>query len=720
MNDEDMNIQTSINSLFICERGQDHEIYPYRVADFDLSGRRVVPFVPKREAPYAYDNRNRLQPFHREGRGMVFCANWKTIRNNADPEKDYVLPHLETLAIEIYGVSDRLARYTVKDIALQLRKSIPDLRVAEHPVFFISTAYAGSRMAVLCSPNDVQRLPGGGVGLKDSVYSLPYFRLPSGPVKVMTNANAYLYYPFCGDLGLSKAGLCPTDERYDQVRYYIRTNFLNKANLKDAGASRNEMQRIRDVFEALKPKIDVSTLATAISCTTEEARSALEAIYRDVDQLAKPSEIEESFARGLIGSSGVLASHFMSVWEKIHATDLVAAESERDARVLKCRQDVSCAEAERDRQIEEMESALARKREESKKELERLDASMSDRRACLSNLDEELASRKALLEGIMEQTGGLLVQTHDAVARVLVTAQIVKAVAVGQSQLSFQEDAKQERGLRQGLERPAFQKGIPLTPDQVDDESEWILLQENLEICGVVSTASQSLAAVLLAAYRLRKPILLAGPNGKAIADALSCVVCAATSDELFCEGPFDSDVLTCAFEGDGGVLAVRSGMNSSWTEAILEVVGSTTRMPIFLLPLSDDLAMMPRGVLDYAISIDTQPFVAEVARKYLPDFYGRTTELPVEKAQAGRLPDEVILRKLFHCSLACEANLRAVVGLASSYLAIAGLTPDFVYSAFYFAMSRVMDSLSAFNAHLSTCKGVAPSLLRFVVEEDV
>lgn len=144
MNDEDMNIQTSINSLFICERGQDHEIYPYRVADFDLSGRRVVPFVPKREAPYAYDNRNRLQPFHREGRGMVFCANWKTIRNNADPEKDYVLPHLETLAIEIYGVSDRLARYTVKDIALHLRKSIPDLRVAEHPVFFISTAYAGS------------------------------------------------------------------------------------------------------------------------------------------------------------------------------------------------------------------------------------------------------------------------------------------------------------------------------------------------------------------------------------------------------------------------------------------------------------------------------------------------------------------------------------------------------------------------------------------------
>lgn len=719
MNDKDMNIQTSIDSLFICERGQDSELYPFRVADFDHRRQQVVPFVPERDVPYAFDNRNRLQPFHREGRGVVFCANWKTIRNNTDPEKDYVLPRLETLPIKIYGVSDRLARYAVKDIALQLKKGVPDPRIAEHPVFFLSVAHAGSRMAVLCTPDDVQRLPGGGVGLKDSVYSLPYFRLPAAPVRVMTSTNVYLYYPFYGDLGLARVGLCPTDERYDQVRNYIRTNLLNKANLKDAGASRNEMQRIRDIFEALKPKIDVSVIAAAISCSPDEARTALEAICRDVDQLAKPSEIEESFARGLIDSSEVLAPHFMTVWEKSHAADLAAAESEREARVQKCRQDVSQAEAERDRQLEDMKSALARKREESRKEMERLEESVSDRRGCLSSLDEELSSRRTLLKGVREETENLLAQTYDAVARTLVTAQIVKAVTVGQASAPVVEDSKPERDLRRGKERSAFQKGIPLQSDQVDEESEWTLLQENLEICGVVPAASPSLAAVLLAAYRLRKPILLAGPNGRAIADALSCVIRAAAADELSCEGPFDHDTLAGAFEGDGGVLVVRGGMNSSWTEAILETMGATTRMPIFLLPLSDDLAMMPRGVLDYAVSIDTQPFVTEVARNYLPDFYGRATELPVEKGRAGRVPDEVVLRRLFHCSLACEANLKTVVELASSYSGVAGLSSDFVYSAFYFAMSRVMDSLPAFNAHLSSHKGVAPSLQRFVVEED-
>lgn len=76
MNDNMADIKTSKDSLFICEKWTDQEVYPYRVAD--INRYKLIPFVPDRNASRAFGNRSRLMAFHCNKRGQVFCANWKT------------------------------------------------------------------------------------------------------------------------------------------------------------------------------------------------------------------------------------------------------------------------------------------------------------------------------------------------------------------------------------------------------------------------------------------------------------------------------------------------------------------------------------------------------------------------------------------------------------------------------------------------------------------
>lgn len=700
MNEAD--IKTTNDSLFICEKWPGAEVYPYRVAD--IQGERLVPFVPDRKRPFAFENRNRLMPFH--AKGPVFCAKWKTKLHDTDPAKDYILS-VEMLPLQIYGINNQLANLPVEEISCRLNLGVPDVRVICHPVFFVSRKLGVRRNAVLCTPDDVRQTSDGGIRLKVGIYTLPCFCLSRNQmIEVSTGVNKYLYYFRCGNLDLMRDGVCPTTSRYDQVRDYIRMRLLNKANLKETGATRAEMQRIRNVFESLKPKIDSAEIASTLSCSVDEARFALDAVCRDVDQLAEPNEIDETFAKGLIDSCGTLSRHFMKVWEETHEADLVAAKKEMAAKVDECQRAVVESEKERDRQVADSKKAIAE-----------LKGKVVGHRTECARIEEEIRSKQLLLEGVRRETEGLLAQSHEAIARMLVMAETVKVV----------NDTKpHEASGGRSAAKPArsetssfFRSGKPLDSEQIQDDAELSLLQDNLEMCGIIPEARTDLAAVLLAAYRLRTPILLAGPNGRAIADSLSCVVDATMADELACEGNVDAESLSEAFSGDDGILAIRGGLNSSWTECILETLGETSRMPIFLLPLSDDLVMMPKGILDYAVSIDTQPIVSESVRGYEVNLFGKKSLFPKEDGLRVRLSDENQLRKVFRCSLSCESNLRRVAGLAATYRGAEGLSQDFMYSVFYYAMARILDSAKGFNEYVSSHKGIAPLLQRLIPEEE-
>ena len=88
--------------------------------------------------------------------------------------------------------------------------------------------------------------------------------------------------------------------------------------------------------------------------------------------------------------------------------------------------------------------------------------------------------------------------------------------------------------------RMLFQSGSTLDTELVEHQESWdaiSTIQEGLEDAGVVEQYSLEFAAYLHAAYTAHIPLLLAGPNGRDIADALSAALCGRTASILCCEG---------------------------------------------------------------------------------------------------------------------------------------------------------------------------------------
>lgn len=706
----DDEIKTSITSLFY-----NSEEDTYRLADIDNG--RLIPFVADKSRPRVFKNRIRL-PFKYEGHGTFFCATWRTKQSDVDPSFDFVFRQLDDLPPKMYGVNDMFKRFSVRYIALALERNVQDSRVIDHPVFF----RAEKSLAVLCSPCNVEKAPDGTVKLKDSIYTLPYYRLPLTPVRVSCYGTDFLYYPIYGDLDFCKEGECPVVSCREQIKRYIKANYLTKANLKNAGATRSEMQRFREVFESLKQKIDVGVLATEFCRDENSIRAELAAVCSDLDQMVNPSEIDEAFAKGLINSNGALSRQLMETWQQLHASNLVSVEATKDTKIQECQSVIADAERDRDRQLAEMKQAVEKCKCDTEAEISAMKLRIAEERETLEHIEGDIETKRKLLDGIREETASLLAQTRDTVAKALVTAQVVKAVTVDSATVKDAESVvKVSRDDRESaVEGDAYRNGNALAEEQIEDDTEWNLLCDNLEVCGVASAYRSPLAAVLLSAYRLRMPLLLAGPNGRAVADALSCVTKAQTADELVCEGDFNAEYIRDAMSGDG-VLVVRGGLNSTWTDGILEAMSMTSRMVIFMLPLSDDLAMMPKGVLDYAVALDMQPIASHLTRSYVSKLFGKVVELPVEDGNPTRISKSLIPlpRTTLRVSQACESNLMNLINLATNYVGADRSLEDFSYSAIFYAVARISDLLADFWEHLKSHNGIAPSLKRFVDKED-
>lgn len=720
-------------SLFICERGIDSLTYPYRVADVDPETGRFTPFVLERGAPYSFNNRNRFLPKHAEGRSKIFCARWNAICNEKDPEKDFVLPQFEEVPPMVFGINRNLERYSLREVAQKLKENVPDFRVQYHPVLFM--VREKSRVAILCTPEDVCEGSGGTLQLKSGVYVLPYYRLGRPTTSVMGNSICYDYYPVYGDIGVVKAGLCPTTSRYEQVRDYIQANYLTKAGLKDVNASRAEYHRINEIFKVVRPKINIAALSKAISCTEEEARSTLDAIFWDLDMMEQPGDIDEAFVEYLISKSDKLKNHFLETWARSHSSDLAAAEKilndkveaiEKQTAALQdslarkvesCNTEIAAAEKARDKQIAAIKSEVEKERLAAKDLVSELEKKIADREADAAKFEQDIQSKQKILDCLREETSSLLSQTNDAVTKVLVTAQVARAVVPSSVEADNLGGATVVQSHEVRL--TAFSKGNDCPPEQIEDASAWELLNDNLQECGVVRGVIKPLAAVLLASYRLKMPILLAGPGGKAVADALSCAVNAAMPDELACEWAFNPQALETAFSGDAGVLVIRGGINSSWTEAILERTNSSSRMPIFILPISDDLAMVPKGVLDYVVALDLQLLVKYQMRGYVDKLIGTKAKFTDETVPERRMPEEGVLRRILHCSPTCESNLKQVASLASTYTGEALFPVDFAYSAIYYPMARIMDVFGEFCELYDGRREAVPTLNRYIVKKE-
>ncbi len=144
-------------------------------------------------------------------------------------------------------------------------------------------------------------------------------------------------------------------------------------------------------------------------------------------------------------------------------------------------------------------------------------------------------------------------------------------------------------------------------PDTFIDKTDFLYnLSENLQSAGIAEEYTSKLSYYLYAAYLQRFPIMLAGPNGEAVADAFSCTVNNQLAGKVDFHGDFDSNTFSMIRHSSDKVIAVTNPFNSRWISYLPKLL-EDDKFYILITPYPEEMQLEPSSLynLIFPLSID-------------------------------------------------------------------------------------------------------------------
>ncbi|MBQ9486922.1 MAG: hypothetical protein IJU91_03845 [Selenomonadaceae bacterium] len=292
---------------------------------------------------------------------------------------------------------------------------------------------------------------------------------------------------------------------------------------------------------------------------------------------------------------------------------------------------------------EEKISAATKKIEDYTKQLEEyqatcaeLEKQISDKQAELESISSQIETQKIILRDIAHQ-----VAERIETARKNVTDFICETIFV-----NAQPAAVQSQPAREVPAIKNYRHGKIIESDdvrEIESIQDFIYDLETAIGCeGVTSDMMLSFSIYLCSAYRNKFPLLLAGPNGRDIADAFSVVLTGKTAAILDCAGVNSLDDLNACVESDDEVIAVLNPFSPNFMAYLPEIINLDNKFIFAIYPFAEDLRIEPRSLYNYFLPVLTELIIAKRSSR---DFYstGYNLNSAVKKAMfKGYTPDDI------------------------------------------------------------------------------
>lgn len=355
-----------------------------------------------------------------------------------------------------------------------------------------------------------------------------------------------------------------------------------------------EAREMRTFLQGI-PILDLyDEIADVCGCSLDEAAAYTDKFIQRAETYLQGDDIESKTLESIINHSPSLLERCRTLneetWKKEHRAELEAAQEE--LRQIKA--DVL--------QQAEQRAQLTDQLEKARKYAENLSLEIAQKEKLAADVEAKVAQR-------------INAARKDA-------AEFISEMAFTQSAVTgpFVPTVSASQGL--------FQPGSSLTTGLIEHQESWDAIRtiwEGLEGAGVVEDYSLEFAAYLYAAYTARVPLLLAGPNGHDIVDALSVALWGKTASSLCCEGEYSPQTIEDLLNGDDGkVVAVQNLLNTGWIDHIPELLRMKEKFLVVLHPFAEDLIIEPRGLYNYLLPVLTEPFVDRTASRNFSGGYFR------------------------------------------------------------------------------------------------
>lgn len=543
---------------------------PYLARLVDIEGERFVRPDISEYDPHMYRNRDRL--YRNDGpnmKGAMGVWGWSTSTNKNDPARDYVESHYypDIQPIQIIYVQDI---GSLEQLVDKIKDGIPAESLFNR--FIVAFQANLETIGIVCTKNDIT-VSNGKMRLNNTVHSLPYIKLHSDmmlKVGILPKTSIDIYQ----SLSLPKhSERILTQKRSSVIKGIILSHGTTWGAYRSfVGGTNRELNKYKEFLRAITTDSIYQEISEACYCTLEEARRYANEFIQAADGYIDETEIDSSILAELVAHHPGLHQECEKIaqeqWRREHDEEVKKAQQ----KLASINKDVKTAQAKYD--------DLSQKNEELQKEFE--------------TLQKKVFEQKKIGEDALKTTQDKLKTARENAADFLSDISIYMTALGG---------AQRGPALTQGRyyngESCKICDTLNKWKDQVDS------LQDMAEDMGVNPDKSQQLAAFLYSAYLHHRHLLIAGPGGEFLANALSAVETGQTADVLECDGEWNGALATEAFCG-AGVLIVRNPFHGKWIHRMLPYLAQTQRLVIFVHPIEEDLAIEPRGLYQYVFPLFT------------------------------------------------------------------------------------------------------------------
>ena len=580
-----MNDRVEFTSLCSVWTDSYDRIWLSRLADLK-NGKLDIPIIDE-ELPKFFGNRDRLYYTNGPSRdGAVGIWKWSASPRDSNATKDFITSDFQyglhpTRFIQIKHAStlEQLGKLLLEGIAVHKY---------ECDTFFAYENASGVYEGVLCEAKEL--IFENKICLKKDVCSLPIYRFGQGDIITIKNSMRFI----------KVIPLPPVTERLyvGSLNESIKAILIDRMTwplYKDCiGRTKAEWRNCKTLFERVCDESLYESIADKMGCTLAEATELISNFIERSNFLLEKGDIDSDvLARIAMNHDDLRAQCEAAVeehWKTTHAEVIAEAQKELDQKKQAAENIVN----------------------EYKFQLEKIKADKKDAEEAHQKILRETADAQAKFDRLLkeiEEYEVLGANTVQAIRDKIGLAQqdmagFIAELSTFMPQQSVQGDS---------ANRWTFTPGeVCHSMDNMEGCSGWKdtfeLLCDNLQLAGIGSQWTIMLSSFLYSAYLNRMPLLLAGPNAKAIADALSMTIYGKKVDLLKCCGEQDAEALSCFVESD--MAAVQNPFHPDWISCISHF---NNGFALWLHPFTEDLQIEPRSLYHYAYPVFTECFVDQI-----------------------------------------------------------------------------------------------------------
>lgn len=585
------------------------------VRSSDDSGIVRLADVMENELRLFYEDQNRPRKF--DNRGVLYnkdshfpvgfwgIIEWTVGPNNNDPRNDYVNPIRKSQETPILiwptpSISD------VEEVKERLKVGVRvNAKGKIRTLFVPNCSYQNLGRGftyvegALCTLEDCdcEDIDGETVWkLKPETAFLPVYKISSRQtvdIKYLDKQFRFLNSLNLGTPNKNIAVKTPKEIALDVVneKWPSVVNAAKELN-------RGDKQAIKKCFERLPVTTIVEEIARRYKCSLEEAESYWEETRRYVDGWIEVEDGDIKVFVEFLERNDELRERYYAFWRKQFENRLKEEEKKTSERREAAEKDLRDALSQKKR-VEEERDALIETQKRLIAETAALESECERKKNALRQIERELS------EAIRREWSAAEENPAEFWAKKVVFSTEIS-----------RDGAKQCDDGRNVRKSSLFTPGVALSVEmEKNDKTSLVKALAERLAKQIESDFVEELAAFLIAAFARREPLILAGPCGDRVVEALAAVR-GRRPGTLRCDGDWNEDAVAQAANGDDEIILVKNALNPRWVDRWPDAVAESAKRWILTTPFAEDLTLLPQGFYNYFTPVLTDILVGKVDRE--------------------------------------------------------------------------------------------------------